>query len=648
MNERRLLLGVLGDTALRVRDSDPAAFAQFVQQTQSPTGRDVLALAASGMRVDLDALVQALRNVQAAPGSQLDQYLRESISLQHLLALARVVSNGAARRTDSRDVAAILEFARRHFGQHALTAEDRFLLAEAYLDAGQAGRAIQTSEELQLAELMPVDAALVRANAANPWIGSSDGSTVAAARWLAHVNDALRVDGLEPVSIMGSGATPLDSLHASAPAVATGPLVSVIMPTYNRGHELETAVRSVLSQTWTNLELLVVDDFSQESSRALVQRLAGSDSRIRVLRQDSNRGAYAARNLGLVHAAGEYVTVHDDDDWSHPRKIERQVRLLEERPDEVACLSWHCRVSESLSFVRTGPRPSYVHRNFSSLLFRREPVLQKAGCWQTVRKGGDQEFVDRLAQLNGRPLARDLLTPTSFTRAAPGSLTSGERARGHLDNRRWLYLHAFRAWHRRGPGVVGPDDESPFPVPASVKGTATEVARDVVLAADLRSGVAMEGVVQDAAAALRAGLRVGLLHVHSPRSAGRRVLDESVAGVVSQGADLLGLEDSGRVGLMVVRSLAATQFLDGSRTCLRPDRVVMVVDRFPIDDDGAVSGFDLGSCAKNLQLLFGVEPTIATTKAGVLPRLVALVGSESVAAEPWSAGSVLQHSGLGD
>jgi glycosyltransferase involved in cell wall biosynthesis len=97
-------------------------------------------------------------------------------------------------------------------------------------------------------------------------------------------------------------------------AMEPRPLISVIMPTYNRAHTLPRAIRSVLAQTWENLELIIADDGSADNTRQLIAEIP--DRRLRYLRNDVNRGAAAARNLGLSHARGHFIAFQDsDDEW---------------------------------------------------------------------------------------------------------------------------------------------------------------------------------------------------------------------------------------------------------------------------------------------------------------------------------------------
>ena len=105
------------------------------------------------------------------------------------------------------------------------------------------------------------------------------------------------------------------------------PLISIIMPVYNAGVLLHTAVESVLRQSFADFELLLVDDGSTDGSAALAHELAKKDGRIRVLEQP-NAGICAARNLGLQHCRGQWFTFCDDDDTMLPHALETLLVLL--------------------------------------------------------------------------------------------------------------------------------------------------------------------------------------------------------------------------------------------------------------------------------------------------------------------------------
>lgn len=101
------------------------------------------------------------------------------------------------------------------------------------------------------------------------------------------------------------------------------PLVTAILPAYNRAGSIARAIESVLAQTYRNLELIVVDDGSTDETSAIVARYPGA-----VLLRQANLGAYAARNLALRHARGALIAFVDSDDAWLPDKLARQVPLM--------------------------------------------------------------------------------------------------------------------------------------------------------------------------------------------------------------------------------------------------------------------------------------------------------------------------------
>ena len=114
------------------------------------------------------------------------------------------------------------------------------------------------------------------------------------------------------------------------------PLVSVILPTYNRSQFIEKAIRSVWTQTYAELELVVINDGSKDDTADILDRLSQEDSRITVIQMEKNSGIVAALNEGGLAAKGTYIARLDDDDfWSDDKKIEKQVNFLENNKEYV-------------------------------------------------------------------------------------------------------------------------------------------------------------------------------------------------------------------------------------------------------------------------------------------------------------------------
>jgi glycosyltransferase involved in cell wall biosynthesis len=111
------------------------------------------------------------------------------------------------------------------------------------------------------------------------------------------------------------------------------PLVSIVLPTYNRASLLYRAIESVLNQTYFNFELIVVDDCSKDSTKNVVKGF--SDNRIRYIRHEKNKGAPAARNSGIAAARGEYIAFQDSDDEWFSTKLEKQMSLFDCAPRDL-------------------------------------------------------------------------------------------------------------------------------------------------------------------------------------------------------------------------------------------------------------------------------------------------------------------------
>ena len=163
-----------------------------------------------------------------------------------------------------------------------------------------------------------------------------------------------------------SASDPLDAMSALAAAATAAranasdtPLVSVIMPTFDRPDFLPRAVKSVLAQTYPNVELIVVNDAGCPVDELL--RPLDPEGRITYVRLGRNRNRSAARNAGLALARGKYVAYLDDDDWYLPSHLERLVGLLEQSGGAVA-YSFSERVTEEKrtdGWVQTAITPVY-------------------------------------------------------------------------------------------------------------------------------------------------------------------------------------------------------------------------------------------------------------------------------------------------
>lgn len=115
------------------------------------------------------------------------------------------------------------------------------------------------------------------------------------------------------------------------------PLVSVLICSYNAERFIEATLRSVLDQTYRDLEVLVLDNCSSDGTVGILERIGGEEPRLKLYRGKENVGAYGGLNYLLDRAAGKYIAIQDHDDIWHPDKVRRQVEFLEENSRYVGC-----------------------------------------------------------------------------------------------------------------------------------------------------------------------------------------------------------------------------------------------------------------------------------------------------------------------
>jgi glycosyltransferase involved in cell wall biosynthesis len=145
----------------------------------------------------------------------------------------------------------------------------------------------------------------------------------------------------------------------------TPPLVSVIIPTYNRADQLENALRSVLAQTHAHWQLLVVDDGSTDDTRARVAAFSAAHGVPIEYHYQTNQRQAAARNTGLRHSRGEYVASLDSDDTWHPSFLAAGVAQLEKHGLDLVFLNW------TGTYDTAGFEPFYA-----------QPAARRAYCTQ--------------------------------------------------------------------------------------------------------------------------------------------------------------------------------------------------------------------------------------------------------------------------
>jgi glycosyltransferase involved in cell wall biosynthesis len=243
---------------------------------------------------------------------------------------------------------------------------------------------------------------------------------------------------------------------------------------------LEAAIRSITGQTWTNLQIVLVDDASTDSSVEIIRAAQAIDGRIELIRMSANAGTYAAKNAGLAQARGDAITFMDSDDTCNPQRIEKQLAALR-APGIVASTCNYVRHTEGGELVlNQGLRERLA---LISLMIKRE-IVDEIGWFDNVRTSADYEYFQRLRAVYGRqahanvdePLYLALYREQSLTTDASRGTDLRNNEAALLSEPRKRYVDAFSAWHsdvlRRGrrPYMPRHSMNRPFVAPAELLG----------------------------------------------------------------------------------------------------------------------------------------------------------------------------------
>ncbi|MEP0885156.1 glycosyltransferase [Trichocoleus sp. ST-U3] len=184
------------------------------------------------------------------------------------------------------------------------------------------------------------------------------------------------------------------------------PLISVIIPVYNGEKTLQETIESVLNQTLTDFELIVINDGSQDATLEIVERI--QDPRLKAFSY-ANAGQATSRNRGISHACGEYISFIDADDLWTPDKLEAQLRALQDNSQAAVAYSWTKCIDELGNFSRRGSHISvsgdvYAKlllidfiENGSNPLIRAQAIAEVGGFDESMTPSEDRDLWLRLA-----------------------------------------------------------------------------------------------------------------------------------------------------------------------------------------------------------------------------------------------------------
>lgn len=234
------------------------------------------------------------------------------------------------------------------------------------------------------------------------------------------------------------------------------PLVTVLLPVYNAGPYLAETIESILAQTLTDFEFIIIDDCSTDDSLAVAQRYAAQDSRVRVLANEHNRGRAYADNRGHALARGRYIAKMDADDIAVPHRLQTQADFLAATPQIGVTSSYLQAFGASDALYKYPLLPDEI-RSFllfnmpvgnPGVFFRRELLTQFDLDYDEAildTFGEDYEWVARVARVTAiQNLPEVLLRYRTFPAAHKADVHARRTAKANLIREKLLQQAGFQ------------------------------------------------------------------------------------------------------------------------------------------------------------------------------------------------------------
>ena len=159
------------------------------------------------------------------------------------------------------------------------------------------------------------------------------------------------------------------------------PLVSILIPTYNSVDFVEDTVRSIMNQTYTNIEIVIVDDASTDGTMKILEKLSKEDKRIKLSQNKKNLGITDNMNNGIHKCIGKYIAILDGDDWAYPYRIEEQVKLMEKDEEVVLCAGYMDICDENLNVKTTRTYP-LKDKEIRRAMVKYDPISHPSSMWR--------------------------------------------------------------------------------------------------------------------------------------------------------------------------------------------------------------------------------------------------------------------------
>lgn len=259
--------------------------------------------------------------------------------------------------------------------------------------------------------------------------------------------------------------TTTNNLPNTSNYISKNNLVSVIIPSYNCAKYIIKTIQSVVSQTYPNWEIIVIDDYSRDNTSKIVSEYITNnhlEDKIKLITNTKNRGCYVSFNVGIQNASGEYICILGSDDTYDKNKLMIQSKTLDNN-NKYVC---------TMSYYRREKRVIKRNRMTVCTMMIRKQVIDKIGYFDSVRYSADDEFMKRLMRTYGRGRVNMLPRVLYYAIRRVGSLTQSKKT-GYGTTHRKRYWQLAQNWHRSGKKlyIPFPLKKRPFPAPKAILGS---------------------------------------------------------------------------------------------------------------------------------------------------------------------------------
>lgn len=200
-------------------------------------------------------------------------------------------------------------------------------------------------------------------------------------------------------------------------------LVTIIMSVKDCEITIRRSLESLIVQSHTNLEIIVINDGSGDNTKKIVEQIMANDTRIRLVSLDTSFGTSLGRNLGLSICNGQYITFQDGDDYSHPRRIEKQLKAISKNNRLQVVLCEYVRITENDKLVRINSK--WIKNCIVSMMFSRK-TFRIIGYFENLPISEDSDYFERIIATYGNSsvnVLNSILYKASFS---PGSRLFGK------------------------------------------------------------------------------------------------------------------------------------------------------------------------------------------------------------------------------